>query len=561
MTADSVFQKFWQEVPHDRVRIAFFGDFSGGKTSLLERMLQADYLPSREVPTTAHPMCLRKGNREVRVHYKDGLVQEVKGDDDTLTYSLANRYEAENVSFYEVFEPNFSWGKGVEVWDTPGSNSVHEGHGERASLLHEGADLVVYVLNAQKPLTESDRAQIAKLQEGNSADRPIFFLLNKIDRLSEDEMTLEELIEDLSESIKSKVGVDKFYIFPVSAKLYREPKLQEFVPDERFDDFVNKLILYRDHLLEGKISEKKSQKKQEKKEQKARRKETQKQQRQEKGKGSLVTKLKAVIGSALHGVLRWGLAALFLALLSLPYLSWSHMDQPWLQRLWGPATNLVLAQSLHLPYLTQLAQQNFDSSHKDVGKRVANLDQKIKQQKQKMSSKQGKGNQKAPKQKSANKKSRGEHQVESKSEGGQRLAQWQQERSQWHKTELLFAYAKDPKIRQKYQASSHPALIYQDYKLGKVSLDFLLIKSGQALLVYLLVWGLAVAGLAVAKPLRFWGLFHFLLWLYWLGLVIVAFRVGLSVGYSADAELRLGLYAFGLLPFLVWFKGRKKNEQ
>lgn len=145
------------------VHLAFFGDISSGKSSLIKALLP---------------------EAEARVHVTGGTTQEV------LEYQWTSQA-----------------GDRLVLSDMPGLNEPGRGHEPQVRAEALRAHLVVFVCEG-----DLTRSQMDELQQLAALQKPLFIALNKMDRLSTDDL----------ERVKARIGeqVEKFgqvEIVPISA--------------------------------------------------------------------------------------------------------------------------------------------------------------------------------------------------------------------------------------------------------------------------------------------------------------------------------------------------------
>ncbi len=337
------------------VRVIFYGDFSSGKTSIIERVLQTDYLPQKEAPTTAHPVCFSKGKDRLTVIYKDGLSRKLKKDSQEWSYLLSSKYEAENVDYFEINQANFPIPGNTQLWDSPGTNSLNEAHTKAASYLLDKADIAVYVLNIQKPMTEQDVTNI-KIIAAHAG--MVMLLVNKIDLLSEDEISLQDIIDDISEIARDKTGLRGFFIYPVCAILYKKPALEEFVTEDRFDDFLEKVVFYSQHYqtkIREQAEEKKQQQKEEKKLLKQKKPKKQNTVKNDQPKKKSVLK-KIPFSKIFQFVNTLVMLCVFISVLLLPIFSLFFSDHKLIQSVWRTENSLKILTELNFEYSARLIE-------------------------------------------------------------------------------------------------------------------------------------------------------------------------------------------------------------
>ena len=133
---------------------------------------------------------------------------------------------------------------GVRLIDTPGVGSVYQHNTDVAYHYLPKSDAALFLLSVEQPVSQAELDFLRDVR--NYADR-IFFLLNKIDYFSDDEV--EESIAFSKRIITEVMGSD-LRIFPVSAKLALEGKMNgsnELLKNSKlpaFSEVLDKFLMH-----------------------------------------------------------------------------------------------------------------------------------------------------------------------------------------------------------------------------------------------------------------------------------------------------------------------------
>jgi small GTP-binding protein len=173
--------------------VVFIGEFSTGKSSIINALLGKKLLPEGITPTTDKVTIIRYG-------------EEPK------------EYEEEGKRVISVQDERL---KGFLIVDTPGTNVTLEEHEKIVREFIPRADIVFFVIGAERAVTESETRLIRFIRE--EWLKNTVFILNKID-IVEDRDELERLIEYSKREIERIFKIKPFLI-PVSAKLAIQAKL------------------------------------------------------------------------------------------------------------------------------------------------------------------------------------------------------------------------------------------------------------------------------------------------------------------------------------------------
>ncbi|MBE9205771.1 dynamin family protein [Nostoc sp. LEGE 06077] len=143
-------------------RIAVFGPFNHGKSTLLNAILGTRTLPIDLIPTTGAAITVKYGsNVRTRIMLTDGTEVYRNGTEVLQQFAILdnNRQMRKDVASVEVFCPHTFLETGVEFLDLPGTND----RDEQDNLVREkllGADLVVQLLDARKLMTLGERENL-----------------------------------------------------------------------------------------------------------------------------------------------------------------------------------------------------------------------------------------------------------------------------------------------------------------------------------------------------------------------------------------------------------------
>lgn len=207
-----------EKIETDTFNLVVVGQFKRGKTCLINALLGADLLPVAVVPLTSIGTILAFGDSlTVSVFFNDGRKIEV-GPDQLADYvtETGNPRNEKDVREVHLTYPSPYLKNGVRLIDTPGVGSAYVHNTDVAYQYLPRCDAALFLLSVEQPVSQ---AEIDFLKDVRQFSHRIFFLLNKIDTLSQTEM--EESAAFSNRIIRETVGTD-VQIFPVSARLAME---------------------------------------------------------------------------------------------------------------------------------------------------------------------------------------------------------------------------------------------------------------------------------------------------------------------------------------------------
>ncbi|MBD1927486.1 dynamin family protein [Trichocoleus sp. FACHB-90] len=188
-----------QKLSSQRFRVAVVGEFSQGKSTLLNALLGEEIQPVREIPCSGTVTVLRYGEQKrVICRYKDKREEEIPFEQYKIKAAISEEAALDCVSdelarsdIEEIiFEhPDLELCRsGVEIVDSPGLNE----HPDRTAItqqLLKDTDAAIFLINASRPLTQGERDLIQDLKtqlNGGKADEAannLFVVVNFMDLL------------------------------------------------------------------------------------------------------------------------------------------------------------------------------------------------------------------------------------------------------------------------------------------------------------------------------------------------------------------------------------------
>lgn len=195
-----------------RFEIAVFGRVSSGKSSLLNRILQADVLPVGVNPITAVPTRLVAGSSpRLTVTFVDRRTEhyEIERLADFVT-EQRNPGNSKGVTRITAELPSQRLREGVVFVDTPGLGSLATSGAAETKAYLPQSDLGVVLVNAGSTIAEEDIATVQALYE---AGTPALVLLSKADLLTPEDRA--SAVAYVADQIRSQLGLD-LTVHPVS---------------------------------------------------------------------------------------------------------------------------------------------------------------------------------------------------------------------------------------------------------------------------------------------------------------------------------------------------------
>ncbi|MBE9187998.1 dynamin family protein [Microcoleus sp. LEGE 07076] len=184
-------------------RVAVVGEFSKGKSTLLNALLGEEIQPVRDIPCSGNVTILKYGSqRRVICRYKNGREEEIPPAQYQEKASISEEaaygsYADEEIAKSEIAEIVFEHPdlelcrNGVEIIDSPGLNEQAERTLVTQQVL-KTTDAVIFLTHAQNALTEKERELLLYLKKelnygNNEGAGNIFMVVNFFDLLRREE--------------------------------------------------------------------------------------------------------------------------------------------------------------------------------------------------------------------------------------------------------------------------------------------------------------------------------------------------------------------------------------
>ena len=165
--------------------LPLIGEFSAGKTTLINAISDSKALESASEPTTATIYALHFGATNTRaiIHYQDGTITE------TDQISELHNKELIDTTLVEVFDSSSKVPSSILLVDTPGLSSHDIKHRQNLVDFLPQADGIFLVIDVNQPITKSltDFAKTIELSK-----RPLYIVLTQCDTKSSQDIELQK---------------------------------------------------------------------------------------------------------------------------------------------------------------------------------------------------------------------------------------------------------------------------------------------------------------------------------------------------------------------------------
>lgn len=187
--------------------LAIMGEFSAGKSSLINNLLGRQILPVHKTETTARITFIKFGEEEqVELVHTDGTSKFVSIEESLDLWQTGEKADlVESIESIMINLPSDLLKNGLIIADTPGTNTVIDKHIELTEDLIVSSDRVLYVLGKQ--ITETDKRFVKAIQDFGTS---IVFARTFMDQIKKNEEQINDTIEK-ERAILSEISSEEMF--------------------------------------------------------------------------------------------------------------------------------------------------------------------------------------------------------------------------------------------------------------------------------------------------------------------------------------------------------------
>ncbi|XP_029121552.1 probable transmembrane GTPase FZO-like, chloroplastic isoform X2 [Elaeis guineensis] len=192
--------------------LVIVGEFNSGKSTVINALLGRSYLKEGVVPTTNEITLLSHSDME----------------------SNQQDYYERHPDGQRICYLNAPILKEMNLVDTPGTNVILQRQQRLTEEFVPRADLILFVISSDRPLTESEVAFLLYVQQWK---KKVVFVLNKLD-LYRNASELEEATTFVKENAQKLLNTEDVMLFPVSARSALEAKLSSVYEGRNYEEVL-----------------------------------------------------------------------------------------------------------------------------------------------------------------------------------------------------------------------------------------------------------------------------------------------------------------------------------
>lgn len=209
------FELLLEDIEEDKYIFVVVGEFSTGKSSFLNALIEQEILPTGITPTTSTINIIKYGSQDrVIINRLDGTKQ-INTKADVLKQFVATKLEqVEEVDTIEIERPISFLQPKIVLVDTPGLNDVNELRSDVTYQYIPRADVVFFLLDCRTPLRKTEYEFITEVLLSQGLNR-IIFIANFADEADENE--LNSIVAKMERQIKQGTSLTDVEVIAFSA--------------------------------------------------------------------------------------------------------------------------------------------------------------------------------------------------------------------------------------------------------------------------------------------------------------------------------------------------------
>lgn len=220
--------------------IALCGHFSAGKSTMINKIIGENLLPTSPIPTSANLVKVKTGDEYAKVYFKkeNPRLYLAPYDFDAVKAFCKDGDQIESI---EISHSTGKLPKNTCIMDTPGIDSTDDAHRIATESALHLADIILYVMDYNHVMSEVNFLFTKTLTD---AGKNVYLIINQIDKHREEEIPFEHFKQGVADAFSSW-GVKPAGIYYTSLKSENNPN-NEF---EKLRSLINGILSEKDELL------------------------------------------------------------------------------------------------------------------------------------------------------------------------------------------------------------------------------------------------------------------------------------------------------------------------
>lgn len=194
-------ESFKESLADKHFVLPFIGQFTAGKSKLINHILGEEILPTATNETTAYLTYISYGERRAVINYTDGTSEEISIEAVHDLDQNSAKHQTKKVKDIDVTLPVDLLKSGLVIADTPGVNTVLSQHVEITENLLNTAQYVVYVLGYSP--AQQDLDMIKRIEK---LGIPVIFVRTKLDLVKSNEENVNDVVEKDRETLSKELN-------------------------------------------------------------------------------------------------------------------------------------------------------------------------------------------------------------------------------------------------------------------------------------------------------------------------------------------------------------------
>ncbi|MDW5288582.1 dynamin family protein [Formosa sp. PL04] len=208
--AKIVLESFLQRLQNNEYYLPVVGQFSAGKSQLINKLLGQIILPVKSIETTAYITYIKYGENGAELLYKDGTIEKIELKDLLILDQQESEVRTNSIESIHVTLKHPMLENGLVLLDTPGVNTLINNHISLTESVLDESQYIIYVFG--KSVTSEDLKLIEKLKK---IGIKFLFVRTKLDDLKLQEETIEQALST-DKNILTKLEGKELVYFPIS---------------------------------------------------------------------------------------------------------------------------------------------------------------------------------------------------------------------------------------------------------------------------------------------------------------------------------------------------------